>query len=470
VAAVTTGILGNAATWAIQQNSGRIPFREYLWPQGVLVFLIFFAGVFIIDNIRLRRRLAQTKTVTTPTVRYYYPLELSAVLGRDNEIDQVINFVMSDERKFLCLLGPGGVGKTTVARAALGRLDHLRVAFVEVEAINERDRQPLAVDQAFAVAVATRGLGMGLVSQESPVDAVANALRLIETRTVLVIDNVEQVKNRAASIIHRWVQENSLVRVIVTSRVELNVGTEKLLEIDIFEPHPLDLNSTAMLNNPGPALELFARRRNDRHRGFRLAEDNIELVNKISHAVGGLPLGIELAASVERTLQEIEDGIKKSSAFLASSRPDLPERQRSLAATIDWGLDLLDQHSYALALQLSVAPGELDDQAINNVVHIPAARRTHELLSALVAANLLVRHEVGGRSTYREPIEVRRRCAELRLISPREADRGAWTRFAVTFMARAEAAYSERYRNAVREALDALERDYDNLLAVTQCV
>ena len=465
---VSAGIIGTALIWLFTQLYQTIPLREYLWPQGVVIFLTLIAALFIIDSVRLRRRLGRREEVKATPLPHYYAREPSDVLGRYEEIDEVIEFVMSDERKFLCLHGPGGVGKTTVAQAALDRLKHLRVAFVEVDAIKERDREPRAVDQAFAVAVATHGLRMGLVSQESPVDAVTNALKLIETRTVLVIDNVEQMASRAAPIIHRWVQQNPLVRIIVTSRVELNVGTEKVLEIDVFKSHPSDLDAATMLSDPELALQLFARRRNDRDRGFKLTADNVAIVNRICNAVGGLPLGIELAASVERSLNEIEDGIKKSSAYLATSRPDLPERQRSLAATIDWSLSLLESETYALALQLSVARGDLDDEAINDIVRIPGARRIDELLSALVAANLLVRRERDGRSTYREPIEVRLRCAELRLVSPREADRGAWSRFAATFMARAEAAYNQRYGNGVREALDALERDYDNLFVIAQ--
>ncbi|HSF29368.1 MAG TPA: ATP-binding protein [Candidatus Tectomicrobia bacterium] len=134
---------------------------------------------------------------------------------------------MFGERSFLCLHGPGGVGKTTVARAVLGRLHHLRMAFVK-----ERNLDSFAVDQAFAVGVATQ-LGVLLVGREFPVEAVASALRLLETRTVVVIDNVEQVRKRAAPVIHRWVQESPLARVIVTSRVELDVGTER------GKPHPI---------------------------------------------------------------------------------------------------------------------------------------------------------------------------------------------------------------------------------------
>jgi predicted ATPase/tetratricopeptide (TPR) repeat protein len=471
IGGVSIGLIGTFVTWLGSLIVHDISLHDFLWPWGILVFLLLLSLLLIADNVRLRRRAAKAVTATTPIPQHVNALDPSAVLGREEEIDQVVAFVMSDERKFLCLHGPGGVGKTTVARAALGKLLHLRTAFVGVDAVEERNLDPLAVDQAFAVAVATQGLGVPLVGPASPIEAVASALRLLKTRTALVIDNVEQVRKRAAPIIHRWVQESPLARIIVTSRVELDIGTERILEIDVFQPHPPDRDPAAMLSDPGPALELFARRRADRHPGFKLAEDNVVSVNRICEALGGLALGIELAAPVERTLLEIEVGIRKSSEYLKSSRPDLPERQRSLAATIDWSLGLLEEDSYALALQLSVAPGELDDEAISGIVRIPSsARTTYELVSALVGAQLLVRRERGERSTYREPVEVRRRCAELRLASPRDADRGAWSRFAATFVARAEAAYSDRYGPAVRQALDALNRDYDNLLVVAQRV
>jgi len=131
-------------------------------------------------------------------------------------------------------------------------------------------------------------------------------------------------------IIDGWVRSNPLVRVIVTSRVKLNVGSEKLLEITAFQPHPLDAAPAEMLKNPGPGLELFERQRKEWQQGFRLAKDNVFLVNQICYAVGGLPLGIELAAAAERTLTEIEGGISQRSDFLRSTRQDIPERHRWL--------------------------------------------------------------------------------------------------------------------------------------------
>lgn len=190
--------------------------------------------------------------------------------------------------------------------------------------------------------------------------------------------------------------------------------------------------------------------------------------NRICDAVGGLPLGIELASAVERSLAEIDAGIRESSEFLASSRPDLPSRQKSLAETIDWSIRLLDDdEGRSLLFQLSVAPGDLDDEAIRDIAVIHGnTRRIHELLSGLVGAKLLVRRERGGRSTYRETVEVRRRCRERRLSARGEVEGGAWSRFAATFLVRAESAYNRRYGADVRQGLDALERDYDNLLSV----
>ncbi|HYR10990.1 MAG TPA: NB-ARC domain-containing protein [Longimicrobium sp.] len=466
--------LGWLVKWLSNPQSASL--RQYLWPEGTVLFLALLAALLILDNRRLRRRRKAATTAAAappapapPITRHPNALDESAVEGRENEIEEVVKFVMCCEQSFLCLHGPGGVGKTTVARAALGRLAHLRTAFVSMEAVEVRSLAPQAVDQALAVAVATQGLGMPLVGRDSPVESVTNALRLLDARTVLIIDNVEQVAGRAAPLISRWAQVNPLVRVIVTSRVELNVGTERVLEVDVFPSHPAHRDPATILRDPGPALRLFARRRKARHSSFRLSEENVLAANRICEAVGGLPLGLELAAAVERTLEEIERGINESSAFLASSRPDLHPRHRSLAATIDWSLALLDRHCRALALQLSVAAGPLDDEAVAGIASIPAGDRpTQALLTALVDAALVVRSENEGRSHYREPVEVRRRCAELRRDCADAQTCGTWTRFAATFAARAGAAYAERYGPGIRQGLDAVERDYPNLVAVAQ--
>jgi predicted ATPase len=469
-AGVGIGVLGTFLSWLISRPFKEISLGRYLWPWGVLVFLLLVVLLLGVDNARLRFRRKASKPPHEETARQQvHALDPSSVIGRDQEIDEVVAFVRSDDRKFLCLYGPGGVGKTTVARAALARLADIRTGFVDVTAVEERGRDPSAVDQAFAVAVATHGLGVPLVGREPPVACVANSLQLLTTPTVLVIDNVEQVAGRAAPIIHDWVLQSPLARVIVTSRVELEVGTERLLEIGVFNLHPLDLDPVVALRDPGPAIELFRRRRSDRLPSFGLDEQNIRRVNSICHAVGGLALGIELAAAVRRSLAEIEVGISERSDFLASSRADLPLRQRSLAAAIDWSLQLLEPDAYSLVLQLSVAPGELDDDAIARIARLPAgARPLEELVSQLVGAQLLVRKERGERSTYRQRIEVRRRCAERRRKSTRDEDRSAWSRFAGEFMKRAEDAESERYGPRLGPALDRLERDYDNLLAVVQ--
>jgi predicted ATPase len=481
---LSASFLGAGLVWLYRWVTDRdnASLRDYLWPQGALVFFVLLAMGLVIDNLRLRQGRKSTAAgpavvptpqdndATPPVQRHPNALDESAVEGRKDEIEQVVAFILSNERSFLCLHGPGGVGKTTVARAALGRLGHLRAAFVPVETVEERGRDPQAVEQAFAVAVATQGLGVPLVARDSPVEAVSNVLRLLDTRTVLIIDNVEQVAGRAAPLIDRWVQESPLARVIVTSRRELEVGTERVVEVDVFPSHARHLQPADILRDPGPALRLFERRRKARQPRFRLLENNVLAANRICEAVGGLPLGIELAAAVERTLAEIEQGINKSSAYLKSSRSDLPDRQRSLAATIDWSLHLLEPDCRALALQLSVAAGPLDDEAVAGIASIPGrGRGTQALLSTLVGTALVVRGENGEHSHYREPVEVRRRCAEVRHESPDAETRGAWGRFAATFAARAGRAYAQRYGPGVRQTLDILERDYANLAAIAHC-
>jgi hypothetical protein len=213
-------------------------FVAYLWPWAVVVFLVMLVVLLVADNLRVRLRSRSGRETTTSTEAP--PLYISTtplvdpadVLEREREIKEVLSFVDSDDLHFLCLVGPGGVGKTSVVEAALSRMQLSRMQnvgylFAEVSAIDEKKPDQMAVDQAFAVAVARNALRVELAADEDPVTAVANVLRRsIGTRTALVIDNVEQVANTAASIIHQWVRQNPLVRIIVTSQVDLKVAVK----------------------------------------------------------------------------------------------------------------------------------------------------------------------------------------------------------------------------------------------------
>jgi predicted ATPase len=252
------------------------------------------------------------------------PVEPVPLLGRKRELGDLLRLLGSERARLVTLTGPGGIGKTSVAIAAAGELveSFAGVAFVELAAV----REPTLVLPTIAEAL------------DAEVDA---ATHIGDRELLLVLDNLEQVVAAAGEIAH-LMSACPHLSVIATSREPLRIAGER--------EFPLRTLAEA------PAVELFRQRAEAVLPGFtadyhRLAE--------ICRRLDSLPLAIELAAARVKVLPpgELLGRLEQRLPILTSSRRDLPERQQTLRATIEWSYELCSAGEQRLFTGLAVFSG-----------------------------------------------------------------------------------------------------------------
>ncbi|MDQ3548888.1 MAG: AAA family ATPase [Chloroflexota bacterium] len=270
------------------------------------------------------------------------PTPLSRLVGRAQEQAELRQLLASE--RLLTLTGPGGIGKTRLALAVAHAVADTfpdGVAFVDLAPVRDPERVLPAIAGI---------LGVREASGELLESTLATALR--GKRLLLVLDNVEQVVAAGRKIASLLEQAPSL-KALVTSRIRMRIRGEREYPVAPLAVAEHDSRTVA------PAIVLFVARARDVQPGFALSPANSAIVAAICRQLDGLPLAIELAAARSRILSPrgILDRLEQPLALLAAGASDLPERQQTIRATIQWSYDLLDPAEQILFARLSVFAG-----------------------------------------------------------------------------------------------------------------
>jgi predicted ATPase/DNA-binding XRE family transcriptional regulator len=349
------------------------------------------------------------------------PLPLTALVGRDPDLQTLRRWLADPAARLVTLVGPGGVGKTRLA-LELARIiadeGSIRVVFVSLAAIR---------DTSLVAPAIAESLGLSDVTALDLPRRVRVACR--DSATLLVLDNFEQVLD-VSSLVAALVTSAAPLRVLVTSRAPLRVRGEREY---VVEPLVLDVDSGAM--SPAdlarvPAVRLFLERVRDVRPDFRLTSANAPTVAAICRRLDALPLALELAAPWLKVLTP-EDLLRRLAHDVLPSAPgqrDLPERQRTMNATVAWSYQLLDADGQRLLRRLGVLPGRFPIEAAAAVLagREPSSAGTDEALRAaagLIDKSLLLRTEtsVASRPLY-DMLETVRAYAALEVATAGERD------------------------------------------------
>jgi predicted ATPase len=332
------------------------------------------------------------------------PVPVTGLVGRDRDVAEVAGLVSAGDRRLVVLTGPGGVGKT---RLALAVLEQTRshwddgVAFADLSTVDD----PSSVPETIALA-----LGFARQGREAPLDTLVR--RLAGKRTLVVLDNFDQVLE-AAPVVAQLLQADPRLHLLITSRAVLRVRGEREWRVQPLELLPADGDPAK-----APAVRLLADRIRDVQPGFELTSDNIEAVAELCRRLDGLPLALELAATWTRLLdpqqllRRLDERMERPAAPV-----DLPDRQQTMTATIDWSYQLLPESARQLLTRLTVfaAPFTADAvEAVSGQGGVGAA----ENLGVLLDHNMVIPAErPDGERAFRI-LNVIQRFASERLKDP----------------------------------------------------
>ncbi len=277
------------------------------------------------------------------------PSQVTSFVGRTAEV-AAIRGLFRDGARLVTLLGPGGTGKTRLAlQVGAELIDRYRdgVTLVDLAPILDASLVEAAIAEPLGV-IDAPGRPLG--------DRLLDLLR--ERELLLVLDNFEQVVD-AAPVVSRILHGAPRVSALVTSRAPLRVSGERELEVaplHVPTPGP-DLSPARAAASE--AVALFVERAAAVRSGFELNADNAADVVEICRRLDGIPLAIELAAARIRLFapSAILARLDRDSGLLAGGARDLPERQRTLRATIAWSHDLLEAPARRAFARFSVFAG-----------------------------------------------------------------------------------------------------------------
>ena len=348
---------------------------------------------------------AETATLRLPSRR-------AEIVGRAEELARVQTAL--NPPTLVTVTGPGGVGKTRVAieLAWLARASFPDgVWFVPLAETTD----PTLVWPAVAAT-------LGLVPRHGAAVHDLVTRHLATRRGLLVLDNCEQVVGGAADVADRVLETCPTVALLATSREPLEVDGENVVPI---APLAL-LRSTSASSDDSPAVDLFLRRLGDLRPDIDPAGDSAQLITRICAAVGGLPLGIELAAARARTfeLNEIADALERDPSTLGRSSGG-PDRHSSLHATVEWSYRLARPEEQLLHRRLSVLNGPFTLDAAAGLCRLPPLQPDHamELVAGLAHRSLLVSTgppRRGGPSRFAQLVPIRAHARTARPDHPGE--------------------------------------------------
>lgn len=314
------------------------------------------------------------------------PTQATPFVGRQQEVADLCELVIHSDARLITLTGPGGTGKTRLALQTAAELADQHkdgVYFV-----------PLSTAKSVSdfITEVARTLGLREDTSGTLPDAIEGYLH--ERHLLLVLDNFEQVVE-AGSALASILNECRKVNVIVTSRTPLQLYGEHEYEVRPLPAPGVNRQSSLDMLLTCDSVVLFLHRARSVKRDFVLNTDNAPTVAEICHRLDGLPLAIELAAAKikllppKALLARLMSGPGAGLRLLTGGARDLPERQQTLRATIDWSYRLLNPSDQMLFSRLAVFSGGWTIDAAEYVCNVSGEADVFTALTSLVGNSLV---------------------------------------------------------------------------------
>jgi non-specific serine/threonine protein kinase len=357
------------------------------------------------------------------------PAVANRLVARESDLAAVDDALRAG--RLVTIAGPGGVGKTRLAvEVARGWASPSRtVAFVDLAALDEDQLVPTSFAHA---------LGMPGTSDD-PISDVSRFLA--EFEALLVVDNCEHLLDAVTAAVMPLLEACPQLRVVATSREALRLSGELIWTLG---PLP-----------PDDAVQLFIERAEAIRSGA--TEGQLEAIRELCDRLEGIPLALELAAGRTVTLsaQAILSRLTDRFELLSARIRDTPARQRSLRATIEWSVGLMDEQEHRAFTRLSVFPGSFSLDAADSI-----ADTDLNLLQELVTKSLVFTVTGGELDLRYRMLDAVRAYARERL--PESEAARLRPRHLAFYLERAEQVHRSNALGGSDAEVRALAEDLDN--------
>ncbi|MBM7789518.1 BTAD domain-containing putative transcriptional regulator [Tenggerimyces flavus] len=374
--------------------------------------------------------------------------ELTTFVGRDEDVAAVKQLV--EKHRLTTLIGPGGSGKTRLAReTARTMVDDLPDGVWLVElAASAASAGGNEVAQAALSGLGLREAFLGEAPTADPIEGFIAAIR--DREVLLILDNCEHVIEAAAAFADRVLGECRRLRIMATSREPLGITGEALWHVE-----PLATQT---------GVQLLRDRASAVRTDLGTDDATVATMVRICRALDGMPLAIELAAARLRTmtLEQLANRLDDRFRLLTGGSRTAEQRHRTLRAVVDWSWELLTDAERTVLRRLSVFSGGASLEAAEKVCAADA-EDVLELLTSLAEKSLLVTVDDGDQQRFRMLTTIKEYAAD-RLEEAQEQDRLRQAHIAY-FTELAETAEPHLRRAEQLEWVAKLKADHDNLSA-----
>ena len=342
------------------------------------------------------------------------PASLTRIIGRENAVSTLS--AQLGQRRLLTIIGPGGIGKTTIA-AAVAETARASfpdgVWFVGLASVPRPELVPSALGAVFGISL----------PGDNPVDGLIAWLR--DKQALIILDNCEHVISAAASLAEEIIRSAPRIRILATSREPLRAVGEwrhRLAPLS-FPSDAADLDTSKALEFP--AVQLFNERASASIDEFVIDAGDIPALVEICHRLDGVPLALELAAAHVGVLglKGLAARLDDRFALLIQGRRTALPRHQTLRATLNWSYELLPETEQVILRRLAAFQGEFTMDAASAVAADTNITPDDVVngIANLVDKSLVVAN-IGGEVTFYHLLELTRSYAQERLRDSGEGD------------------------------------------------
>ncbi|MDM0076531.1 winged helix-turn-helix domain-containing protein [Variovorax sp. J2P1-59] len=357
----------------------------------------------------LERVIASESPAAADRPIHNLPVRLTRMIGRSQFVESLAAAL--PRHRFVSVVGPGGMGKTTLALAVAE--DTLAsypdgARFVDLALLADPQLVPSALAAALDVSVAIDDPVSGLVTH------------LQDKRLLIVLDNCEHVIEAAAELAVRVLKAAPGIHLLATSREPLRAEGERVVRLASLAAPPESTHPTAAAALGYPAVQLFVERAVATLDSFELTDADAPLAGELCRRLDGLPLAIELAAArvgffgIRELVARLDDRFR----LLTSGRRTVLARHQTLRALLDWSYELLSDSERVTLRRLAVFKGSFTLESAGAVAVVDSAFGAVDVLGDLttLAAKSLVTVDVNDEVTRYRLLDTTRTYALEKLV------------------------------------------------------